>query len=178
MDFEIGDGFFGNSLQECFTNGEIVEPTIVVLPPNKSLAFKSVVHCGFPGFHEICAVIIQVEAIVNIVLPDGRVTVDTVGGVICGSASEFFWIIYSWRRVCRRVHPELVFVVVVRIVGNCRPIVVKFGSWVGGVRGGRRRGRPMRHGVGVGRCVFFVLVGVTDRQVCVEFRFWNCVVIK
>jgi hypothetical protein len=36
--------------------------------------------------------------------------------------------------------------------------------------------RPMRHGDGVGVYLDLVLRGVTDRQVFVEFRFWNCVI--
>jgi hypothetical protein len=46
---------------------------------------------------------------------------------------------------------------------------------IGGRWARRWRSRPMHHGVGVGGYLVFILEGVTDRQVFVEFRFWNCV---
>jgi hypothetical protein len=123
------------------------------------------------------AVIIHVEAIVYIVLPDSWMTIDTVGGMVGYAASVFFGVNRSWGSVIWRNHPKVVFFVVdggvVYFDGHLNVMVRRI--MIGGRWARRWRSRPMHHGVGVGGYLVFILEGVTDRQVFVEFRFWNCV---
>jgi len=105
MFFEIRDRSLIHSVGECFADRDVVKPAVVVLPPDEALAFESVVYCCFPRFEEIIAVVIQVESINYVVLPDGRVAIDTVGRVVRCATSTFFCIYRAWWRVIRRVHP-------------------------------------------------------------------------
>jgi len=67
-----------------------MESAVVVLSPYEPLTFETVVDCGLPSFQEIMAVVVHVESVINIVLPNGWVAIDAVCGVVCCTTSVFF----------------------------------------------------------------------------------------
>lgn len=97
MFFEIGDRSLIHSVGECVADRDVVKPAVVILALDEALAFESVGCCCFPRFEEIVAVVIQVESINYVVLPDGRVAMGTIGGMVSGALGVFFRVEWSWR---------------------------------------------------------------------------------
>jgi hypothetical protein len=114
---------------------------IMILSPDKTLAFKTVVNCGFPCVKEVVTVIVHVETKVYIVPPDCRVAVDAICRMVCCASRVLFRVHWSWWRVVWRIHPELVFVVPCHSARfGVHGVVFINGSSVGG--GGMGEGEP------------------------------------
>lgn len=149
MFFEIGDRSLIHSVGECVADRDVVKPAVVILALDEALAFESVGCCCFPRFEEIVAVVIQVESINYVVLPDGRVAIDTVGRVVrCAASASFCICRASWWRIIRRVHPEFILMEFTCSTFCCCCVFVVGGSVVGGRCRRGRGSRPIHHGVG------------------------------
>lgn len=85
----------------------------MVFSPNKTLSFEAVVNCSFPCLKEIVTIVVHIEPKVNVVLPDCRMAVDAICRMVCFATRVLFSVYWSWWRIVRRFHPELIFVILI-----------------------------------------------------------------
>lgn len=146
-------------LERC-ANVDVVNSAEVVFPPENAMTFEAIVYCCFPCLKKLMTVVVHVKAIVDVVFPYSRVTCGAVCRVVGVAAGVFFVIGRARWGVVRRIHPEVIFVVLFGVRFDSRRgrwVTVGAFGWrwgVGwfvvkeGVRG--RELRPGHHGVG--RC--------------------------
>jgi hypothetical protein len=153
----------------------VVKSSVMVLPPDQTVTFKAVVNCGFPCLQKILAVVVHIKTKINVVFPDSRMAYGAISRVVCQVTCMFLSVKGSRWSKFWGLDPMVVFRIV-RIATDVCSLLVTWvmGNRVGGRWKWRGRSRTMRHGVGVELYLVLLLGGVTDRQVFVEFRFWNC----